>query len=258
MTAKWFLAFVRTNTLALALMALTVCGFGATTARADGGVAPDHAPVSGNLASLQHGAQLYATYCMSCHSASFVHYDQWRALGFTPQQIQAMLPAGASMSDALTSALRADDAKAAYGAVPPDLSLEARARSEDWLYMYLRSFYQDSARPGGWNNRMAENTAMPHILAALQGIRTAKFVDETDAKTGQPVRRFAGYQQVTPGTLSPAGYDAAVADLVAYLSWMAGPEQKTRQQLGAGVLVFLCVLSFLAWRLHAAYWKQIE
>ncbi len=58
--------------------------------------------------------------------------------------------------------------------------------------------------------------------------------------------------------MSPVDYDSAVADLVSYLPWMAEPAQKTRKQLGVWVLMFLGVLSFFAWRLNAAYWKDIK
>jgi len=103
-----------------------------------------------------------------------------------------------------------------------------------------------------------ENVGMPHVLWALQGIRTAKFETETDEKTGEKVKHFAGYTQVTPGTMSPVDYDSAMADLVSYLSWMSEPAQQTRKRLGVWVLIFLGVLSFLAWRLNASYWKDIK
>ncbi len=47
-------------------------------------------------------------------------------------------------------------------------------------------------------------------------------------------------------------FDAAVADLVAYLDWMAEPAQNTRQQLGVWVLLFLGILLVLVWRLSAS------
>jgi ubiquinol-cytochrome c reductase cytochrome c1 subunit len=53
-------------------------------------------------------------------------------------------------------------------------------------------------------------------------------------------------------------YDEAVADLVAYLQWMGEPAQIQRKQLGVWVLLFLGVFMFLAWRLNAAYWKDVK
>jgi ubiquinol-cytochrome c reductase cytochrome c1 subunit len=49
-----------------------------------------------------------------------------------------------------------------------------------------------------------------------------------------------------------------VADLVAYLQWMGEPAQIQRKQLGVWVLLFLGVFMFLAWRLNAAYWKDVK
>jgi hypothetical protein len=58
-----------------------------------------------------------------------------------------------------------------------DLTIIARARGElgnagagaDWLYTYLRTFYQDNKRPTGWNNVVFANVGMPHVLWELQG-----------------------------------------------------------------------------------------
>ena len=36
------------------------------------------------------------------------------------------------------------ESKSWFGVAPPDLSLAARARSADWLYTYLRTFYRDA------------------------------------------------------------------------------------------------------------------
>ena len=44
---------------------------------------------------------------------------------------------------------------------------------------------------------------------------------------------------------------------LAYI-WMSEPAQQTRKRLGVWVLIFLGVLTFLAWRLNAAYWKDIS
>ena len=51
--------------------------------------------------------------------------------------------------ESMTTALDPKIAKAAFGIVPPDLSLAARSRSVDWLYTYLRSFYRDPASKSG-------------------------------------------------------------------------------------------------------------
>ena len=100
---------------------------------------------------------------------------------------------------------------------------------------------------------------MPHILWEWQGQRAAKFVDEADPHdASKTVHRFVGFEQLTPGTKSQLEYDNAVADLVAYLTWMAEPGQSTRTRLGVWVLLFLSVFVVIAWRLNAAFWKDIK
>ncbi|MEM5406162.1 cytochrome c1 [Paraburkholderia unamae] len=249
-------AGVRAGLAALALS----CVFGVGSVAAQENIPLDRAPDNGeNLASLQHGAKLFVNYCLNCHSANLMRYSRLQVLGIPQKQIEDnLLFTTDKVGNTMSIAMRPDDAKSWFGVAPPDLSVEARAKGRDWLYTYLRSFYRDDTRPTGWNNLVFENVSMPHVLWQLQGIRTAKFEDTTDEETGEKVRRFAGFQQVTPGTLSPVDYDADVADLVAYLGWMAEPEQKTRRQLGVWVLLFLGVLSFFAWRLNAAYWKDIK
>ena len=100
---------------------------------------------------------------------------------------------------------------------------------------------------------------MPHALWELQGARRVKLVEMKDPhEEGKIVREFAGFEQVSPGKLSSGEYDSAVADLVAYLEWMAEPVRSTRKRLGVWVLLFLAGLAFLAWRLNASFWKEVR
>jgi len=58
--------------------------------------------------------------------------------------------------------------------------------------------------------------------------------------------------------MSPAEYDRAVGDLVGFMQWMAEPEQNNRVRLGVWVLIFLGVFTLIAWRLNAAFWKDVK
>jgi ubiquinol-cytochrome c reductase cytochrome c1 subunit len=246
----------------LAAIGATALALGLATvpAHADENFPLDRAPDNTeNLASLQHGAQLFVNYCLNCHSANLVRYSSLEQIGISQKEIEAnLLFATDKVGNTMSVAMRPGDAKAWFGVSPPDLSVEARARSRDWLYTYLRSFYRDDTRPTGWNNMAFENVSMPNVLWQLQGERTAQFEDVTDPETGEKSHRFVAFQQVKPGTMSSVDYDAAVGDLTAYLSWMSEPTQQTRRQLGVWVLLFLGVLTFFAWRLNAAYWKDIK
>jgi ubiquinol-cytochrome c reductase cytochrome c1 subunit len=150
--------------------------------------------------------------------------------------------------------------------VPPDLSVIARSRSAagqgtgaDYIYTYLRTYYRDETKATGWNNAAFPNVGMPHVLWELQGQQRAVFVDVPDAHDPKKVTHvFKGLEPITPGTLTPAQYNEAVADLVAYLKWMSEPNQADRVRLGVWVLMFLAVFTVIAWRLNASFWKDVK
>jgi ubiquinol-cytochrome c reductase cytochrome c1 subunit len=247
-----------------------------------------------DLAALQNGAKLFINYCLNCHSASAIRYNRLQDLGLTEEQIKEnLLFTSDKVGDLMTIAMKPADAKQWFGVLPPDLSLTARSRATytssgpDWVYTYLRSFYRDSERPTGWNNLVFENVGMPHVLWGLQGERTLEkeqIKKSTDEKSGNEIWKKV-LTQIDPYGLRsikeeplPAGhyhevtqvkwnsadaaktktYDDQVADLVAYMTWMAEPYAKTRVQLGVWVLIFLFVFTVFAWGLNRAYWKDIK
>ncbi|MBC3863103.1 cytochrome c1 [Undibacterium jejuense] len=233
----------------------------------EGGFPLDHAPDrSTDMAALQNGAKLFINYCLNCHSASAMRYNRLRDIGLTEDQIKTnLLFTGEKVGDLMKTTMAPKDAKAWFGAVPPDLSVIARAKASeagsgaDWLYTYLRTYYKDESRPTGWNNMVFPNVGMPHVLWQLQGVRTAKFVEEKDPHDeSKSVHKFDGFEKVSDGTLTTAEYDNAVGDLVAYLQWMGEPAQSTRKRLGAIVVIFMAFLATLAWRLNASYWKEVK
>jgi ubiquinol-cytochrome c reductase cytochrome c1 subunit len=218
------------------------------------------------LPALQNGAKLFVNNCLNCHAASAMRYNRLKDIGLTDEQIKNnLLFTGEKVGDLMKVSLLAKDAKDWFGAVPPDLSVIARAKASgagsgaDWLYTYMRTFYKDDTRPTGWNNMVFPNVGMPHVLWEMQGVRTAKFVDEKDPHHPEKtVHKFAGFEQVKPGKLTTIEYDNATADLVGYLQWMGEPVQNDRKRLGVWVLLFLGCFAFLAWRLNASYWKDIK
>lgn len=233
----------------------------------EGGVPLDAAPQrTEDLAALQNGAKVFVNYCLNCHSASSMRYNRLKDIGLTDEQIaKNLLFTSDKVGGLMTIAMTPRDAKNWFGAVPPDLSVIARAKASeagsgaDWLYTYLRSYYKDDTRPTGWNNLVFPNVGMPHVLWELQGIRTAKFEERKDPHDPhKSVHEFVGFEQVKPGHLSATEYDNLVADLVAYLQWMSEPAQNQRKRLGVWVLMFLGAFSVLVWRLNASYWKEVK
>ena len=219
-----------------------------------------------DLAALQNGAKLFVNYCLNCHSAAFMRFNRLKDIGLTDQQIKDnLLFTTEKVGETMKAAIDPKDAKAWFGALPPDLTLVARSRASgsgsgaDYLYTYLRTFYRDDTRPTGWNNLTFPNVGMPHALWELQGQRAAKFVDVVDPHDPtKKTHEFEGFEQLTPGTMSPQEYDSAIADLVAYMQWMGEPAQQQRTRIGVGVLIFLAIFFVIAWRLNAAFWKDVK
>ena len=220
-----------------------------------------------DVASLQNGARIFTNYCLGCHSASYMRFNRLHDIGLTDDQIKKnLLFATDKVGDTMRSTLDPRQAKDWFGAAPPDLSVIARSRAEvgkgsgaDYLYTLWRTFYRDDSRPTGWNNLAFPDIAMPHALWQLQGERRAKFVEVKDPhEEGRSEHRFAGFEQITRGTLTDQEYDDAVGDLVAYLQWMGEPAQGTRVRVGVGVLIFLGLLVVITWRLSSAYWRGVH
>jgi ubiquinol-cytochrome c reductase cytochrome c1 subunit len=233
---------------------------------AEGGFPLETAPERTDLSSLQNGAKLFVNHCLNCHSASAMRYNRLRDIGLSEEQIKNnLLFSQDKVGGMMTTAMRPDDAKAWFGAVPPDLSVMARAKASpsgtgaDYLYTYLRTFYKDDTRPTGWNNMVVPNVAMPHVMWQQQGVRQAKFADVPDPHAaGKTLHQFVGFEAVQQGTMTQQEFDTATADLVAYLVWMAEPAQDTRKKLGVIVLLFMTLFAFMAWLLNKSYWKEVK
>ena len=249
----------------LILILATALGLaGAAHAASGGGIAWDKAPERTNdLSALQNGAKLFVNHCLNCHSAAFMRYNRLTDIGLTEQQIKDNLMFTTDkVGDTMTATVSPREAKDWFGGVPPDLTLVARSRSShsgtgaDYLYTYLRTYYRDETKATGWNNLAFPNVGMPHVLWELQGERRPLF--DVRQEHGHEVKVFKGWEQVKPGSMTPAQYDEAMADLVGFLKWMSEPAQGTRVRVGVWVLLFLGLFTVVAWRLNAAFWKDIK
>ena len=243
----------------LAIFAWAGLVFAAPVMANEGGVPLDPAPnQSSDTSALQRGAKLFVNYCLNCHGASAMRYNRLRDIGLSEEQIkQNLLFTSDKVGDTMHIAMDREDAKKWFGAVPPDLSVIARARGSDWLYTYLRTFYRDDTRPTGWNNLVFDKVGMPHVLWELQGQQVPKYA-EVKSEHGEAEKKLVGLEISVPGKMNKVEFDQAVADLVSYLDWMAEPAGNLRKRLGVWVLLFIGVFFVLAWRLNAAYWKDIK
>jgi len=248
----------------LILSLMMALGIATGALAAEGGIAWDKAPVRTNdLASLQNGAKLFVNYCLNCHSAAFMRYNRLQDIGLSEQQIKDnLLFSTEKVGDTMKANIDARQAKEWFGGNPPDLTLVARSRAghngtgADYLYTYLRTYYRDDTKATGWNNLAFPSVGMPNVLWELQGERRPVY-DKVE-QHGHETEVLKGWEQIKPGKMTPLQFDQAVGDLVNYLQWMAEPAQNTRMRVGVWVLLFLVVSLVFAWRLNAAFWKDVK
>jgi ubiquinol-cytochrome c reductase cytochrome c1 subunit len=219
----------------------------------------DHAPVNlHNQESLQRGARVFVNYCLNCHSASYMRYNRMQDIGLSELQIKDnLLFAAEKPGELMRVAMRTNEAKAWFGAPPPDLSVISRSRGSDWVYSYLRAFYRDDTRPTGWNNSVFDKVGMPHVMQELQGHLAPVYrsVKTADGHEHQVIERM---ELVKPGKLTLAEYDALVGDLVNYLTWMGEPAKTQRMNIGLAVLLFLSIFYVVAFYLKKEFWKDVH
>ena len=209
-----------------------------------------------NRASLQRGARNVMNYCSGCHSAVYVRYNRVATdLGISDAELKANLMfTSDKSSDTIRSSMAPADAAKWLGNAPPDLSLIARARGTDYLYAYLRGFYADPSRPNGVNNIVLPGTAMPHVLADLQGLQTAVF----NAASHDAPPEFEKFELPAPGSLAPEQYDEFVRDTVNFLQYIGEPVEVKRRDLGVWVMLFLLVFTAFAYLLNKEYWRDVH
>lgn len=183
-----------------------------------------------NKESLQNGAKIFISYCLGCHSAKYLRYERMaQDLEIDPKLVeQYMMFTTEKIGDGMDTKVNKKDQAKWFGNAPPDLSLETRLQSPDWVYTYLLNFYPDDKRPWGVNNRVFKDVAMPHVLDSL----------EQD--------------------LGPDDYKVAVGDLVNFMTYMAEPIRTERERLGVWVLLFLAIMFVPVYLLNKEYWKDVK
>jgi len=231
-------------------------------------VALDEAPYDvSDKASLQRGAALFVNYCLSCHSASYARYNRVAEDLEIPVDLlkENLMFTTEKTGDLMKTTMPADDAKDWFGVTPPDLTLVSRVRKPNWVYTYLRAFYQDETSPSGWNNSLFENVAMPHALYELQGVqRLVGKVEKghaADAHADQGNQKIVGdaiFELEHPGKLNPEEFDQAMLDLTNFLVYLAEPAQLKRVQIGIFSILFLIILMGLCFLLKKEYWRDVH
>lgn len=233
-------------------------------------------------ASLQRGAKTYLNYCMGCHSLKYQRYQRTAVdLGIPVDLMMEhmVFESSAQIGSLMGNTMSVDNAKQWFGSVPPDLTLYTMLKGgPEYLYTYMRVFYEDKTRPLGVNNLLYENVAMPHPLVELQGLqrkvckqipRLADHGGEMrDPLTGDLImgeqcggdliqRGFSPLELVEgTGSLTPEEYDQLIYDLANFLHYTADPSRLERERIGIYVLLFLAFFFVFTWLLGREYTKE--
>ena len=183
-----------------------------------------------NNAELQNGLSTYMNYCYGCHSLKYSRYKRIAEDLEIPIELYVsnLIYDDSKPGELMQISLNKEDAVNWLGAVPPDLTLEARVRKPELIYTYLKSFYSDSSRPYGVNNLVYKNVSMPHVLEDLQN------------------------------SMSENDFNKTMADLTNFLVYVSDPSARERQQLGVYVLLFLLLFTAFAFLLYREYKKELK
>jgi ubiquinol-cytochrome c reductase cytochrome c1 subunit len=209
--------------------------------------------------SLRNGAKYFMNYCSGCHSLQYQRYSRMaQDLGLSKDEtMENLVFTDAKFTDHMTINMAAEQSEKWFGKAPPDLTVIAKARGNDWLFSYLKSFYKDTSRPSGWNNTVFKGASMPNVLWKLQGIQKAHF-EKNEDEHGIVTHEFKGFEKITEGSMSDEEFDDTVRDIVNFLAYTAEPAQLIRMAYAPWVLLFLVVFTFLAYLLKKNFFRDVH
>jgi len=214
--------------------------------------------------SLKKGFKTYINYCLGCHQLQYQRYNRtFTDLGIDEADgLENYMYTGEKPGDHITNNMAKKEAAKWFGTAPPDLTLEARLRSPDWIYTYLRSFYIDESRPFGVNNTVFKDVGMPHVLQDLQGVQV-KVIDQAaiskdEANGIEAQAEVSHLEPALGGSLTAEEYDVVVRDLTNFLEYVGEPNKLERKAIGYWVLAFLFIFFIISYFLKKEYWKDVH
>lgn len=213
---------------------------------------------------LQRGLQVYKEVCAACHSLRLVSFRDLAALGYSEGQIKTIAKGFQVPSinpetgePATRDGMPADRFPSPYAndvaaraannnAIPPDLSLMAKARPDGSNYIYsLLTGYQ--AQPAELLKKYPE-------AKTPEGLHYNPYFHTLNIAMAQPIKD--GQVTYSDGTAATAKNYAA--DVAAFLTWTAEPKMEARKTAGLAVLAFLVIFCFLAYGAKKQIWRNVK
>jgi ubiquinol-cytochrome c reductase cytochrome c1 subunit len=186
-------------------------------------------------ASAQRGFQVYKEVCAACHSLRLLSYRNLRELGLTEAQVEAIAAGYQIVDGANDAAARA----ANNGALPPDLSVMAKARAggADYLYALLIGYVDP---PAG--------------VTVMDGMHYNKYFPGYQIAMGAPLNP----DQVDYADGTKATVEQMARDVSTFLQWAAEPELEQRRALGVKIIIFLTILAGLTYAVKRKIWADVK
>ena len=210
--------------------------------------------------SLQRGYQVYSEVCASCHSMKYLSYRNLAEEGgpeFSKEEAKAiasnfevtdgpnddgeMFTRPAKLSDKFVNPYQNDKEATASngGAYPPDMSVLVKARSGGANYIYsILLGYEDP----------------PSGVTLDDGVYYNKYIYGNNIKMPKPLEN--GQIEYNDGTESTE--EQMAKDLVTFLAWAAEPHLEARHRIGFKAIIYLIILSILAYFSMKKLWSRIE
>ena len=208
-------------------------------------------------AAMQRGFQVYNEVCAGCHSMKLIAFRNFADLGYNEAEIKA-LAAQYEVQDGpnddgemfMRPAIPADRMPAPYandnaaragnnGALPPDLSLIAKARPNGPNYLYsLLSSYENAPNDKEVPDGMYYNAAYPgHLIAMPQPL----YGDDVEYSDG-----------------AATSIEAVSADLTQFLMWAAEPKMEVRKRTGVAAVFFLGIFVIFSYLAKRRIWADVH
>ena len=210
--------------------------------------------------SLQRGYQVYTEVCASCHSMKYLSYRNLAEEGgpeFTKEEAKAiaanfevtdgpnddgeMFTRPARLSDKFVNPYQNDKEAMASngGAYPPDMSVLVKARSggADYIYSVLLGYVDP-----------------PSDINLDNGVYYNKYMYGNKIK--MPKVLEDGLVEYNDGT--EATEEQMAKDVVAFLSWSAEPHLEARHKIGFKAIIYLIIITLLAYFSMKKIWSRIE
>jgi ubiquinol-cytochrome c reductase cytochrome c1 subunit len=233
---------------------------------------------------LRRGYAVYKNVCAACHGLRLVSYRNLSEPGGPeyatttverfaaeaqvtdgPNDDGEMFQRPGKPSDRFVSPYPNEKAAAAAqnGAVPPDLSVIAKART----YERHAAWYMEPLIWAGDILTAYQENGPDYLVALLKGY-TEPPADMTMAPGMYYNAVFPGHQIAMPNPLSdglvtyedgtPATVDNYAKDVAAFLMWTAEPKLEERKRMGLKVMVYLLILAGLLYLSKRAIWRNTD